>query len=79
MIAEYDEVVAREKELAAGHAVLDFTGLLTVSGNTSELLDAACAAMEIAASQAGCDVRRLVAQQAQAFIAAALPLGRRIT
>ena len=79
MTAEYDEVVAREKELAAGHAVLDFTGLLTVTATDGDQLDAACAQMEVAASQAGCEVRRLVAQQAQAFIAAALPLGRRIT
>lgn len=77
--AEYDEVVAREKELAAGHTVLNFTGLLTVTAADTDQLDAACAEMEVAASQAGCEVRRLVAQQAQAFVAAALPLGRRVS
>jgi hypothetical protein len=35
-------------------------------------------AIEQAAIQASCETRRLVGQQAQAFTAAALPLGRGI-
>ena len=77
--AEYDEVIARAKDLAAGHTVLDFTGLLTVSAVDDDQLDAACSEMEVAAAQAGCEIRRLVGQQAQAFIAAALPVARRVT
>lgn len=77
--AEYDEVIARAKELAAGHTVLDFTGLLTVTAVDDDQLDAACSEMEVAAAQAGCEIRRLVGQQAQAFIAAALPVARRVT
>ena len=42
----------------------------------ADQLDAACAEVEVAAGQAGCELRRLVGQQAQAFAAAALPLGR---
>jgi hypothetical protein len=76
LAGEADDVVAREKELAAGHSVLDFTGLLTVTATGVEQLDAACAEVEVAAASAGCELRRLVGQQAQAFAAAALPLGR---
>lgn len=76
MNTEANDVAERERELAAGHTVLDFTGLLTVTATNADELDAACAELEIAAGQAGCELRRLVGQQAQAFAAAALPLCR---
>jgi hypothetical protein len=79
LAGELDDVIAREKELAAGHTVLDFTGLLSVTATDAAQLDAACMEMEVAASQAGCEVRRLVGQQAQAFVAAALPLARSVS
>jgi len=77
--AEYADVVARGKELAAGHAMLDYTGLISVTAADDDQLDAACTEMEVAAAQAGCEIRRLVGQQSQAFIAAALPVARRVS
>lgn len=70
------DVLAREAELVAGHADLRYTGLLTVTAPTSEQLDAACAALEGAAAQAMCELRRLVGQQAAGFLAGAVPLAR---
>ena len=72
--AEYDDVLQQEADLTAGHGVLRVTGLISVTAPTVDELDAAVAAIEQAAIQASCEVRRLVGQQAQAFAAAALPL-----
>lgn len=74
--AEYQDVLQQEADLTAGHGVLRYTGLIAVSADTVEELEAAVAAVEQAAIQASCETRLLVAQQAQAFVAAALPLGR---
>jgi len=62
---EHDDVLRRERELVAG--------LLAVSADSPERLDDACGAIETAATQALIDVRCLVAEQAEAFTAAALP------
>ena len=59
----------------AGHADYMFTGLLTVTATSIELLDEACAQAEIAAHACCLEIRRLYGEQDQAF-AAALPLGR---
>jgi hypothetical protein len=74
--AEVADLERREAELVAGHGDLRFTGLLTVSADDETQLEARCAAMETAAAQAMCEVRRLVGQQGVAFLAAALPLAR---
>jgi hypothetical protein len=74
--AEYRDVLAQEADLIAGHGLLRYTGLLAVSAPALDQLDAAVAAVEQAAIQAGCETRRLVGQQAQGFTAAALPLCR---
>ncbi|MWB99038.1 SCO6880 family protein [Agromyces seonyuensis] len=76
--AEYEDVLQQEADLTAGHGVLRVTGLISVTAPTVDELDAAVAAIEQAAIQASCEVRRLVGQQAQAFTAAALPLCRSI-
>lgn len=76
--AEYQDVLQQESDLTAGHGVLRYTGLMTVSADTVEDLDAGVAAMEQAAIQASCETRLLVGQQAAAFTAAALPLCRKI-
>ncbi|GAA1491024.1 SCO6880 family protein [Brachybacterium sacelli] len=76
--AEYQDVLQQEADLTAGHGVLRYTGLISVSAPTVEELDAAVAALEQAAIQASCETRLLVGQQAAAFTAAALPLCRRI-
>ena len=74
--AEFQDVLQQEADLTAGHGVLRYTGLISVSARTADELDAAVAAIEQAASQASCETRLLVGQQAQAFTAAALPLCR---
>jgi ABC-type nickel/cobalt efflux system permease component RcnA len=76
--AEYHDVLQQESELTAGHGVLRYTGLISVSAPSEPELETAVAAIEQAAIQASCETRRLVGQQAQAFTAAALPLARTI-
>jgi hypothetical protein len=76
--AEYHDVLQQESELTAGHGVLRYSGLISISAPTEAELEAAVAAIEQAAIQASCETRRLVGQQAQAFTAAALPLARTI-
>ncbi|TFB51072.1 SCO6880 family protein [Cryobacterium tagatosivorans] len=74
--AEFQDVLQQEADLTAGHGVLRYTGLISVSARTADDLDAAVAAIEQAAIQASCETRLLVGQQAHAFTAAALPLCR---
>lgn len=74
--AEFRDVLQQEADLTAGHGILRYTGLISVSARTADELDAAIAAIEQAAIQASCETRLLVGQQAQAFTAAALPLCR---
>lgn len=74
--AEVADLERREAELVAGHGDLRFTGLITVSADDEAQLEERCAAMETAAAQAMCEVRRLVGQQGVAHAAACLPLAR---
>jgi hypothetical protein len=76
--AEYHDVLQQESELTAGHGVLRYSGLISISAPSEAELEGAVAAIEQAAIQASCETRRLVGQQAQAFTAAALPLARTI-
>lgn len=76
--AEYHDVLQQEADLTAGHGVLRYTGLISVSAPSVDELEAAVAAIEQAAIQASCETRLLVGQQAAAFTAAALPLCRRV-
>ncbi|WP_262486046.1 SCO6880 family protein [Changpingibacter yushuensis] len=71
--AEYHDVLQQEAELTAGHGILCYTGLISVSATATDDLDIAIAAIEQAAIQASCETRLLVGQQAQAFTATALP------
>ncbi|MEU2726014.1 SCO6880 family protein [Streptomyces smyrnaeus] len=73
---EYADIKDRERQLIAGHADVALTGLLTVSAESDEELNSACAAIETAAVSAMTDLRRLTWQQAEAFTTAALPLAR---
>lgn len=75
---ELGDVLDRERALIGGHADLRFTGLLAVTAADREGLESAVAQVERAATQAGCETRRLVGQQARAFTAAALPLARKV-
>ena len=76
--AEYGDVLQQEADLTAGHGLLRYAGLLTISAPGPDRLDAAIAEVEQAAIQASSETRRLVGQQADAFLAAALPLCRGI-
>lgn len=76
--AEYNDVLQQEADLTAGHGILRTTGLIAVSAQDPDDLERAVADIEQAAIQASCETRRLWGQQAQAFSAAALPLGRSV-
>lgn len=69
------DVAQREKDLAAGHGDVRWLGLVVVSADNEEALDDACMEIEIAATQALLDLRRLAGQQLEGFMAAALPFG----
>ncbi|MER7243092.1 SCO6880 family protein [Kribbella sp. NPDC000426] len=69
------DVAQRERDLAAGHGDVRWLGLVAVSADSEDALDDACMEVEIAAGQALLDLRRLVGQQMEGFLAAALPFG----
>lgn len=72
----YADVAAREQALVCGHADMAFWGFITVAAPTRPELTNAVAQIERAATGAACDTRIVYGAQAQAFAAAALPLGR---
>ena len=73
---QYSDVKVRERQLLDGHSDVSVTGLLVVSADSDQELNAACARIKAAASNAGVGLRLLELQQAEAFTAAALPLAR---
>lgn len=75
---ELNDVLDRESAIISGHADIRFTGLVAVTANTKGELDSALSQIERAATQSGCETRRLYGQQARAFSAAALPLARKV-
>ena len=75
---ELHDVIDRERALIAGHTDLRFTGLVAVTAATREALASAVAQVERAATQCCCETRVLYGQQARAFLAAALPLARKV-
>lgn len=70
---EHDALLARERELVAGHGDYRFTGYLTVTAATPDELENACGEVEQAAHQSLLEVRRLYGEQDTAY-AAALPM-----
>lgn len=73
---EYEDLLARERSVIAGHTDVEFTGFVTVTAPTLPALEAANAAIARAAAQAACEVRPLYGNQLQGFVLAALPCGR---
>jgi hypothetical protein len=73
---EYADVLARERALVAGHADLRFAGFIAVTAPTHDELIDAVAQVERAATHCACETRVAFGRQAQAFLCAALPLGR---
>lgn len=76
--AETDDLIRREEELVAGHGDVDFSGYVTITAPDEEELAAASSKLRHAAAQSFLEIRNLVGQQAEGFIASALPLGRGI-
>ncbi|MFT4233836.1 MAG: PrgI family protein, partial [Microbacterium sp.] len=74
--AEQAEVEQREAELVAGHGSMQYVGLIVVSATSLESLDADVEQIRDAAATCNVDVVRLYGEQAQGFVAGALPLGR---
>lgn len=70
---------AREQALIGGHADMAFSGFVTVTAPTRARLAAAVSQAERAAVAAGCETQLVYGAQAQAFLSAALPLGRNST
>ncbi|MEZ4588699.1 MAG: SCO6880 family protein [Gemmatimonadales bacterium] len=68
----------REEELADGHALLRWVGMVTVSARSAETLERSTSNVEHAAAQARLELQRLYGEQDAAF-ASTLPLGRGLT
>jgi hypothetical protein len=66
------DVLDRELELADGHALVRFAGHVTVTAQTRDALEAACAEIAQAAQHSQLELRRLVGEQ-QAALAFTLP------
>ena len=75
---EYDDIVAREQALIAGHADMEFSGFLTVTAPGRDELAAAVSEVEQAVGQSSCETRVLFGRQAQGFVVYALPFGRSV-
>ena len=73
---EWDDTRRREMELASGAGDMDYVGTVVVSAWDLDSLHAAVETITTAAEKAHCEVRVLYGEQAAAFAAAALPLGR---
>ena len=73
---EYEDLLARERSVVAGHTDVEFTGLIKVTAADKDSLVAAAGAITRAAAQSACEVRPLYGRQAQAFVLAALPVAR---
>lgn len=73
---EYDDLLARERSVIAGHTDVEFTGFVTVTAPTRSALEAAQATITRAAAQAACEVRPVYGNQLQSFVLAALPFAR---
>jgi hypothetical protein len=75
---EYQDVLDRERALISGHADLEYSGFVALTAPDHERLTDAISVVGRAATHAACETRLLYGQQAQAFLVAALPLGRQV-
>ncbi|PSL08176.1 putative type VII ESX secretion system EccE translocon [Haloactinopolyspora alba] len=73
---EWNDTRRREVELAAGAGDMDYAGLVVVSAWSLDELRANVGQITTAAAKAHCELRVLYGEQAEAFTAGALPLGR---
>jgi hypothetical protein len=75
---EYEDVLAREHALIAGHSDMEFSGFVTVTAPSREELATAVAQVEQAFGQAACETRVLFGRQAQGFVVSTLPFARSV-
>ena len=73
---EYEDLLARERSIIAGHTDVSFSGYVTVTAPTRESLYAAVATITRSAGQSCCELRPVYGRQMEAFVTAALPLAR---
>jgi hypothetical protein len=73
---EYEDLLARERSIIAGHTDVTFSGYVTVTAPTRRALDGAVATIARAAGQSCCELRPIYGHQMEAFVTAALPLAR---
>jgi hypothetical protein len=64
---EDDALAQHEQELSNGHALFNYAGFITVTGRSTEELEAACGEIEEAAGRCLLDVRRLDGRHDDAF------------
>lgn len=72
---EWADVLGREQALLAGHADVEFTGLVALSAPSRDTLELAVAQVKQSAGQSSCELRVLFGRQSEGFLAAALPIG----
>jgi hypothetical protein len=75
---EYHDILTREQALISGHADVEFSGFVALTAPSEQDLTAAVSVVERSATQCGCETRVLYGRQTQAFVVAALPLGRSV-
>ena len=73
---EWSDAHQREAELAGGAGDMRYAGFVVVTASDHESLKTAVQHVTTAAARAHCELRVLWGEQAQAFTAGALPLGR---
>lgn len=73
--ADYVALERQEQELVAGHGEFQYGAYLTVTGRDEEHLEQAVAGMRNALSRQGMEAQTLYAQQGEALLVSALPIG----
>lgn len=74
--AEMSRALDQDVARAAGHGIVRFTGLVTVTVTDPDQLETACAELQQDGAAAGLELRRLWGAQDAGFAAAALPVGQ---
>ncbi|WP_225844926.1 SCO6880 family protein [Streptomyces sp. HPF1205] len=74
--ADMSRALEQDMARAAGHGIVRFTGLVTVTVTDPADLETACAELQQDGAAAGLELRRLWGAQDAGFAAAALPLGQ---
>jgi len=75
-IADLRRADAQDRARAAGHGLLRFAALVTVTVTDPEQLEAACADVQADAAASRLELRRLYGAQDSGFAACVLPLGQ---